>query len=133
MNKLRRTLENNKTTARIVLCSYIIFNGCFIFPFSNELFPFTYDKALMVIMGYGLIGLYFSMILNKGKSFKVFTITFLFTVIGMICKYLLEFGEVSNVRNFIPINIFLYLAIVPLYTTIVYWLSHKYGINDLYM
>lgn len=44
---------------------------------------------------------------------------------GFIGAYFLEFGEISNTRNFIPINIFLFITIAPIYSAIVYWLIHK--------
>ena len=50
----------------------------------------------------------------------VCVVTFILTVIGMACRYLLEFGEVSNTYNFTLFNIVSYLVIIPIGTTIFY-------------
>ena len=127
MDKLREGLQKHKRLAWTVLLGYIIFNGCFVFPFSNELFPFNYTKGYLLIFGYGIIGMFFSWLLKKGRSFFVLIFTLVFTVLGLICRYFIEFGEYSNTINFIPINIILFLIIVPLYCALVYWSIYKWS------
>lgn len=126
MDKLRLNLQKQKGLALAVLLGYITFNGCFVFPFSNERFPFDFSKAILVISCYGIIGMCFTGLLKKGRSFIVFISTLFFTIIGLICRYFLEYGEVSNTMNFIPINIALYLTIVPFYCTLAYWAIYKW-------
>lgn len=126
MDILRENLQKYKGVAWMVLLGYIIFNGCFVFPFSNELFPFNSSKGIMVITCYGIIGMCFAGLLNKGRSFSVFILTMLFTGIGLICRYFLEYGEVSNTMNFISVNIILFLTIIPLYCMLVYWAIYKW-------
>lgn len=122
---LRENIQKHKTFTWVILLSYIVLNGCFGFPFSNELFPFDYEKGLMLIVGYGMIGTCFAGLLNRSKSFRVFVLTFFFTAVGMICRYLLEYGEVSNTMNFIPINIILFITVIPVYCMTVYWSIYK--------
>ena len=50
----------------------------------------------------------------------VYIAMFVLTVTGMICRYLLEFGEVSNTYNFTLFNIVSYLVIIPIGTTFAY-------------
>lgn len=124
---LREYLQKHKRITWIVLLSYIVFNGCFFFPFSNERFAFTLDKGFIVITTYGMIGIGFACILKRGKSLMVLMFTFCFTIIGLICRYFLEYGEVSNIINFIPINIISYLIIIPVYCMAVYWAIYKWS------
>lgn len=126
MDKLRENLQKHKSIAWIVLLSYIIFNGTFVFPFSNELFPFDYKKGMMVIACYGIIGACFTGVLDKGKSFVVLVLTLLFTTVGLLCRYFLEYGEVSNSMNFMLVHIVSYLIIIPLYCMLVYWGIYKW-------
>ena len=44
----------------------------------------------------------------------------LFTGIGMLCRYIMEFGEVSNTYHFTIFNIVVYLFVIPVYTLLVY-------------
>ncbi|HZK71143.1 MAG TPA: hypothetical protein VFD03_06450 [Clostridia bacterium] len=126
MNKLRLITQKYKKYLWVIVLVYIAYHGCFTFPFSNVLFPFDFSKALLVIYGYGIIGMCYFGLLEKGRVFTVFGLTLVFTIIGLTYRYFIEFGEVSNSMNFIPINIILYLAVVPMYCTLVYWAIWKW-------
>ena len=126
MNELRLNMQKHEKLLWVIALGYTVFNGCFVFPFSNEMFPFDFTKALLVMFGYGMIGVVYVGLLDKGKGISVLVLTLLFTIIGLICRYFLEFGEVSNAMNFIPINIGLYLVVVPIYCTLVYWVIWKW-------
>lgn len=125
MDKLRKYVQAHKGVALVIIIGYIVFFGACVFPFSNELFPFEVQKGFMVIFVYGMIGYLFSTVLKDGQSIKVLGLTALFTVIGMGGRYLLEYGEVSNTMNFTPLNIALFIVIIPLYTVLVYWFMDK--------
>ena len=118
MDKLRKYVQAHKGVALAIIIGYIVFFGACVFPFSNELFPFDVQKGFMV-------GYLFSTVLKDGQSIKVLGLTALFTVIGMGCRYLLEYGEVSNTMNFTPLNIALFIVIIPVYTVLVYWFMDK--------
>ena len=49
----------------------------------------------------------------------------LFTALGLLCRYLMEFGEVSNTYNFTIFNIVVYLLAAPVVTLLVYEFSDK--------
>ena len=74
----------------------------------------------MLAASYGVIALAFAGIWGPDRERKVYIVTFILTVIGMLCRYLLEFGEVSNTYNFTLFNIVSYLVIIPIGTTIFY-------------
>lgn len=63
---------------------------------------------------------------QKYRNTVVLSLSFIFTIIGLGLRYLIEYGEVSNVRNFIPINIALYVIIIPVYCMIVYWAIYRF-------
>lgn len=129
MNELRLNMQKHKRLLWLTVLSYTTFNGCVVFPFSNEMFPFNFSKALLVMVGYGMIGILFAGLLDQGKGISVLLFTVLFTLIGLLGRYLLEFGEVSNSMNFTPLNIVLYLTIVPIYCTMVYWAIWKWYVK----
>jgi len=126
MNEIRFNTQKHKRLIWPIVLFYTAINGCFVFPFSNEMFPFDFTKAILVMFGYGMIGIFYVGLLDKGKGISVLMLTLFFTIIGLIFRYFLEFGEVSNTINFIPVNIVLYLVIIPIYSTLVYWAIWKW-------
>ena len=74
----------------------------------------------LLAASYGVIALAFAGIWGPDRERMVYIVTFILTVIGMLCRYLLEFGEVSNTYNFTLFNIVSYLVIIPIGTTIFY-------------
>ena len=125
MTRFRERMQNHKVLAWSLTLAYIVFQGCFSFPFSNELFPLTGSKAVILLIGYGLIGFCFAGMLTKKKELIVWLLSLIFTGIGLLCRYALEYGEVSNTIHFIPQSILLYLIIVPPYCAATYWCFHK--------
>lgn len=126
MDKLKENLQKHRTVMYLILYSYLVFNGCFAFPFSNELFPLDYDKGCMLILGYGQISIVFAVLFNRNKHLNVLLATFFLTLLGMLCRYFLEYGEFSNTINFTPLNIASFLIIIPVFCTIVYWITCKH-------
>lgn len=120
MNKLSLYLEDHLKATKILVSVYIIFAGCVIFPFGKERVPFDFMKAYLVIASYVIIGSGFARIygINKGKF--VYIASLILTGLGMIFRYLLEYGEVSNTMNFTPFNIISYLVIIPIFIVITY-------------
>lgn len=116
MNKFRLFLQNRPKIPKIFILGYIIFAGCFVFPFGNERFPFDFMKAYLVIASYGIIGLGFAGIYGLHKEKFVYIASLILTGLGMICRYSLEYGEVSNTMNFTPFNIISYLTVIPIFT-----------------
>lgn len=117
----RENIKKHKSVLWCFLLGFITFFGFAAFPFSNERSPLDFQKALMLFVGYGYLGLCFAVLLKKGKSHWVLLLSFVFTAIGMGLRYALEYGEVSNTINFIPINIALFIIIIPIYCMTVYW------------
>lgn len=111
---------------KLFLLGYIVFAGCFMFPIQSEPFPLDVGNLYSLLLAYGIIGLGFAGLYGKKREKQVYFLTLALTLTGMICRYLLEFGEVSNTYNFTPFNIITYAVIIPVYTVIAYYLTSLY-------
>lgn len=123
MIKLRLNFKGNLKVLKLLILGYIVFAGCFIFPFSNEKSSFDVMKAYLVIGSYLVIGIGLGIIFGKQKYKFVYISSLLLTILGMLIRFLLEYGEVSNTMNFVLLNIILYLSIVPIFITLVYHIT----------
>lgn len=128
----RKMATTNNTFARCntiiikgFLLSYVVFVGCFVFPFGSEPFPFDFTKLYLIVASYGMIGLGFAGLYGVKKEKTIYIRVLFLTVLGMIGRYILEYGEVSNTYNFTLWNIISYLAIIPTFTAIGYYYIAK--------
>lgn len=119
-------LKRHPAVAKYFILGYIIFAGCFVFPLGSEPFPLDFMKLYLVVASYGIIGLGFAWVFGASGERKVYLLTLSLTICGMICRYLLEYGEASNTYNFTLFNIFSYIAAIPLVTVIAYHYIVKY-------
>lgn len=126
MNKFRSYLEDYPKIPKKIILGYIIFAGCVIFPFANERSPFDFNKAYLVIASYGIIGLGLAGAYGINKEKFVYIASLILTGLGMISRYFIEFGEVSNTMNFTPFNIISYLVVIPIFTVVAYRFIIKY-------
>ncbi len=122
---MKEFFARHPNTLKGLLLGYIVFAGCFTFPISSAPFPLAFSKAYCLIVGYGVIGLGFAGVYGPEQEKRVYLQTLVLTVLGLVCRYFLEFGEVSNTYNFTPFNIILYLALMPLWTLIAYALLSR--------
>ncbi|RHT57673.1 hypothetical protein DW757_07125 [Clostridium sp. AM29-11AC] len=118
--KFQYLFEVSPLIPKILVWGYIIFAGCFVFPIRSEPFPLDFQGVYMLAASYGVIALAFAGIWGPNRERMVYMVTFVLTSIGMVCRYLLELGEVSNTYNFTLFNIISYLLIIPIGTTIAY-------------
>lgn len=126
MNDKGDFLRKHILLLKILLFGYIIFVGCFIFPLRSAPFPFDYSKAYILIATYGTMGLGLAAIYGEKKEIFVYSVVLFLTILGMACRYTLEYGEVSNTYNFTIFNIVSYVVIVPLFTVIAYHYVVRY-------
>lgn len=130
MNRFKRYLQSHPAAVKLLIFGYIVFAGCFVFPFGSERFPFDFMKAYLVIASYGIIGSGLAEVYGAKREKVIYPITLGLTAIGMLCRYLLEFGEVSNTWNFTLLNIALYILVVPVFTVVVYHFIVSYLIKN---
>ncbi len=120
-----RYLKEHPQVLRGLILGYVVFAGCFAFPISSAPFPLDFSKARTLIVCYGVIGLGFAGVYGTDAEKRVYLQTLVFTVLGLVCRYFLEFGEVSNTYNFTLFNVILYLALIPLWTLLSYALLSR--------
>ena len=108
---------------------YIAFAGCFTFPIRSQPYPLDFTKAYLLICSYGIIGWGFAGLYGKAKERAVYPLTLLMTILGMVCRYVLEYGEASNVYNFTMLNILSYIILIPAFTVGAYHYIVKYLIS----
>lgn len=125
MKNIRVFVQNHRKLTWILLVFSLAFYGCFMFPLSNKGQVFNFETGYVFIICYGLIAATFVGLLNKNKALYVYLISLLFTTIGLIFRYLLEYGEYSTSINFTLINILIYLGIIPIFCTLAYWIISK--------
>ncbi len=123
--RLRKLFMSNKVLWYSIVIGYIaIFIGCASFP----LMPKTVDYTSLVIHFVNaayLVPLTLAALLGKGRCKTAYLISMIALLLGMICRYLIEFGEVSNTTNFTIINIIAFLGILPAVYTITYYAWSK--------
>ncbi|MBQ3568172.1 MAG: hypothetical protein IJA25_04500 [Anaerotignum sp.] len=112
--------NNRKDIMEKLIWAFWIFLTCFSFPLWSERSPLKWHDVFTFVSTYGILvaGLYGVYGEDRGPS--LYPRMVLFTVIGMVCRYYLEFGEVSNTYNFTLLNIAAYLFIVPVFTLLAY-------------
>ena len=112
---MKNTIEKHKSFFSIFACVFLIFIGCFAFPvynFSpNAPSISRWSNIFVNLFAYYEIGVLQAMLYEATSWRKCSTIVLLMTIIGLLCRYLLEFGEVSNTYNFILPNVLLQLLV----------------------
>lgn len=110
---MREKLLAHKTAFIIFACAFIVFMGCFSFPIYN----FTPDapeskwyNGAVALFGYAETGMLLGLIYERRSNIKAAGTALVMTGLGMACRYMMEFGEVSNVYNFTLPNIALHFA-----------------------
>lgn len=129
----REQIRNHKG---IVLVGMLIFsilvNGCF-FPIVNFNPKNTTD--LVTILRFMIIAMTFTfhksiasleaVIFPKAPIIFIGAFNVFLVICGLICRYLLESGEVSNVYNFTILNIAFHVIILALISTAACLLERK--------
>lgn len=119
-------LTRRPAIIKTVLLVYVVFAGCFTFPIRSDLFPLDSAKLYLIIASYGIIGLGFAGVYGPKKEKIIYPVTLMLTILGILCRYLLEYGEVSNYYNFTLFNIASYIVVIPIYTVLTYHYIVKY-------
>lgn len=108
-----------------IIWAFWIFITCFQFPLWSERFPLKWHDVSAFISTYGLLGIGLYGVYGEDRGPYLYPRMVLFTVIGMVCRYFFEFGEVSNTYNFTLFNIVVYLLAVPVFTLLFYEFADK--------
>lgn len=103
----------------ILACIFTVYFGCFSFPLHLIKEQPVYSQLFLYIVPYLGIALIFIGLYDK-RPIKVFALTFAFSAVGLGCRFLLEYGEVSNTINFAALNVVVFLSAIPLFVTVAY-------------
>lgn len=107
---------------KIFLLGYVVFAGCFVFPVLSPVSPLDFSKIYFLVVSYGVIGLGFA----AKKEKRVYLLSVILTIAGLLCRYLLEYGEVSNTYNFTVGNVLTYICIMPAFAVLAYHYIAEY-------
>lgn len=126
-------LKNHKRSSIIgVLIPTILVNGGF-FPIINSNPENPVDLGvimhlLIIVMPFAFhktIGSLEAIILSDWSATFTGILNAVMVLCGLICRYLLEFGEISNTYNFTFINISFQTISLTMVSTVVYVLKQK--------
>ena len=120
--KLRTLFMSNKALWYSLVVGYIaIFIGCASFPLVLQISGYSI-LLVHVVNACCLVPLTLAALLGKGRLKAAYLISLVALILGMICRYLIELGEVSNTTNFTITNIIIFLGILPVVYTFTYYL-----------
>ena len=96
------------------MLAFIVFITCFTFPMFN--FVKVYSKTIWMVNLLLSVSVYYRFGVDEAKLFtelsvwKILLLNLAVVGVGLLCRYLLEFGEVSNTYNFVPLNIIVHVT-----------------------
>ena len=107
-------MKNMKRSSNILLWLLFLVIACSSFPIYN--FTKNYGKSIVAtnlilnVLFYYELGKYEKLMLKDWKVSKVILVNMGVILIGMVLRYFLEFGEVSNTYNFTGPNIAIHIT-----------------------
>ena len=117
---------------KLFLCLVIImpiFFGCFTFPFWNLTHRahggISVINVFVFVTAYYDIGLVEAIAFHKKSFIFILGYNFIMSCAGLVCRYVLEFGEVSNTYNFTWPNILVHLTLVVLISSLTFLGKNK--------
>ena len=118
-NRLYTLLQSHRKIGITLFWVIAIFFGCFCFPFVNITKVLSdAQKQISIInlftclVAYAEVGLLSGYLFEKKNIGVVLLINVSHIIAGMICRFLLEFGEVSNTYNFTLPNIVTHIVAI---------------------
>ena len=118
-NRLYTLLQSHRKIGIAFLGGFAVFFGCFGFPFANitNVLSNVQEKISMIniftlLVAYAEVGLLSGYLFENKKVSIVLLLNLTHIIVGMICRYFLEFGEVSNTYNFTLPNIAIHIVAI---------------------
>ena len=112
----------------ILLALFVVISGA-AFPIYNFEKHYTYAltgiSLYLNIVCYWELGVFEKKILKLKKAAHAAFLNLDIVLLGMLCRYFLEWGEVSNTYNFTTPNILLHIAAAIIISTISYMMAKK--------
>lgn len=107
-------LREHPRLTRALVLGFTAFLSCFTFPLGSAASPLEH---MLIIL---LLSLCLAEACGPGRTPGVFLRVLAAAAAGLLGRYLLEYGEVSNTRNFTAENVLSFLTAVPLCMTLAY-------------
>ena len=107
-------MKNMKLSSKLLLWLLFLVISCCTFPIYN--FTKDFDKAIVAtnlilnVLCYYELGKYEKLMLKDWKVSKVILMNIGVILVGMVLRFFLEFGEVSNTYNFTGLNITIHIT-----------------------
>ena len=107
-------MKNMKRSSKILLCLLFLVISCCTFPIYN--FTKDFGKSIVTtnlilnVLCYYELGKYEKLMQKDWKIGKVLLVNMGVILLGMVMRFFLEFGEVSNTYNFAGPNIAIHIT-----------------------
>jgi len=115
----------NPAAAKLLILIFLVFAGCFIFPIHSKESPISLGKTLLLLFSYGTISLAMAALYGEKRKKFIYPITLLLTAAGILCRYVFEFEEIVGYTSFSFSSVVVYIAVIPAFTTILYYIFIK--------
>lgn len=126
MDNIKKAIQAHKALAAVLVLGFAVFINCFGFPIYNLSRDWPASILVQNVFVASLSAVYIggglAMLFPEKRCIFIAFITAASACLGMGCRFLLEFGEVSNTYNFTVPNIVLHLGAFLVLTSIS-WLS----------
>ena len=126
MEQFRAYVQKYWSISYVLGIGFLVFINCCGFPILNlnKQWPLmmTATQIYVVFAGALFSGAILAGLCSKKKFVVVAAVDFAAITIGLVCRYLLEFGEVSNTYNFTFPNTLLHIGIF-LFLSMLIWLT----------
>ena len=124
MSKANESIARHKKIIIVIFFVFFVFLGGAAFPIYNLNKEWSTTLTLSILVsaiGYsGMLGTLEVSLFPKAKIHQIVLLNFVLILFGMGCRYLLEYGEVSNTYNFTVPNMFLHVVVTLIIST-VFW------------
>lgn len=126
MEQFRAYVQKHRSISYVLGIDFLVFINCCGFPILNlsKEWPLmmTATQIYIVFAGALFSGAILAGLFPKKRFAAVAAVDCAAIVIGLVCRYLLEFGEVSNTYNFTIPNTLLHIGIF-LFLSMLVWLT----------
>ena len=130
MKKPEHWFRNHRRFAAALIVLFFLLLACSSFPIYNLTKRYsgtlTFTNLFVSVSIYAYLGAFMTRILPNARLGQVFLIQLALILGGMLCRFLLEFGEVSNTYNFTPPNIALHMAVTLTISALSWWWTKKH-------
>ena len=130
MKKLENWFRSHRRIAAASMFLFFVILACSSFPIYNLTKQFsttlTFTNVFVSVSIYAYLGAFMTRLRPRARIGEIFLIHLAIVLGGMLCRFLLEFGEVSNTYNFTLPNIALHLTVTLTISTVSWWWASKH-------